>query len=652
MLAGSPWRGAALRVSVCTEAPEAVAGVLFRSAAGPIAVVTGASGALPDLPGVTVERARGPALVPGQWYRLDAERWGWSTRLAIDGQEVCRVDGLSDAEAGSLALLVAGGPAVFDDAQVDEIPWLADDGRDFRLAWVAASGAQWYRPRRVGAGWCLAGRKGTLHAATADWSPAEILVEGSAASVAMGLRIPGFASQPVNGRVAFAASAEGPRAVEMVADRPCRIGRLVVRGPSPDPGEGFYHLGVYHFSEANVPDIADYLDFTPAEYQAIAASPDAERLRRHAKEFEVVGSSSDYAIWATESGHWGVRDGVLRGAGGDAAARFWQALNGAYRVQLRVRLGAADSAVRLVLGETAGAGTVVRLAGPAAAGPVGGAYGATVSAAEWHGLEADFSEQGLNWSVDGGEARQETVARGIGGGVLLRVERGSAEFDDVLFAVPRRVDLAPGCSRFYAFDRREADWWRRGPWTDHGGIACAVASSWISLEAPAEEGWLVHKQTFATDLLVALNVEESTEWHGWDREPSHTHRPADNVSIMLACNRDLRAGYRLEVNSRDRRLTVLSRNGAEVASVVQDGSFPITYVGGHAPYRPRRNRICLVRQGDELGAVINGVEVLRYRDPEPLATPTIAVGGHHTHFNISNLQVRELPPQPAPPPGR
>jgi hypothetical protein len=247
--------------------------------------------------------------------------------------------------------------------------------------------------------------------------------------------------------------------------------------------------------------------------------------------------------------------------------------------------------------------------------------------------------------VDSGELRSQHLARGIGGGVHLTVDKGRAEFDDVLFSVPRRVDTPQAHSRFYGFDRRETDWWRRGNWLDHGGIACAVASSWISLEAPEAEGWLVHKQAFPGDVLVAFNVEENTEWHGWDREPSHDHRPADNISVFLAADEALAQGYRLEVNSRDRRLTVLSRNGVDVASVVQDSSFPIRYVGGHAPYSPRRNRVCLLRQGNRLRAVINGIEVLTYEDPQPLAAPAIAVGGHHTHFNISSLLVRELPPR-------
>ena len=90
-------------------------------------------------------------------------------------------------------------------------------------------------------------------------------------------------------------------------------------------------------------------------------------------------------------------------------------------------------------------------------------------------------------------------------------------------------------------------------------------------------------------------------------------------------------------------MTVLYRNGVEVAAVKQDGAFPIQYVGGHAPYQPRRNRICLVRQGDLLQAVVNGVAVLSYRDPQPLPTSVVAVGGYRTRFNVSNLLVRELP---------
>ena len=89
-------------------------------------------------------------------------------------------------------------------------------------------------------------------------------------------------------------------------------------------------------------------------------------------------------------------------------------------------------------------------------------------------------------------------------------------------------------------------------------------------------------------------------------------------------------------------MTVLYRAGKEVASARQDYRFPIQYGGGHAPYRPRRNRISLVRQGRRVRGLVNGVEVLSYTDEKPLTTDTVGIGGYRTRINFSRIMVREL----------
>ena len=105
---------------------------------------------------------------------------------------------------------------------------------------------------------------------------------------------------------------------------------------------------------------------------------------------------------------------------------------------------------------------------------------------------------------------------------------------------------------------------------------------------------------------------------------------------------DVNRGYRLEVNSQNRTATVLYRNGKEVARVAQDGKFPIQYVGGHAPYVPRRNHITLIKRGALLRVVINAIEVLRFTDPEPLVTGQAGIGGYDTRINFSHVEVRQV----------
>ncbi len=245
----------------------------------------------------------------------------------------------------------------------------------------------------------------------------------------------------------------------------------------------------------------------------------------------------------------------------------------------------------------------------------------------------------LTGAVDGREVADTRVERGVGGALRLAMIGGSARFDDVQILVPR---AAPG-EFFYAFDRRETDWWREGgAWIDHGGISCALASHWISLVAPAGRGVLWNKRAFGSDLLVAATVEENTEWFGWEQAHSHTHHAYDNLCLLLAPTSAWDSGYRLEVNARDRSATVLYRNGKPVASAPQDARFPMRYIGGHQPYAPRRNRIALVREGSRLRALVNGVEVLAFEDPSPLPVSRVGVGGYNTHANFSHVEIREL----------
>lgn len=75
----------------------------------------------------------------------------------------------------------------------------------------------------------------------------------------------------------------------------------------------------------------------------------------------------------------------------------------------------------------------------------------------------------------------------------------------------------------------------------------------------------------------------------------------------------------------------------------REPDFPIRFVGAHQPYLPRRNRIALAKQGNLLRAVINGKEVLRYTDSEPLPVSRVGIGGYRTRFNLSHIEICELP---------
>jgi hypothetical protein len=205
----------------------------------------------------------------------------------------------------------------------------------------------------------------------------------------------------------------------------------------------------------------------------------------------------------------------------------------------------------------------------------------------------------------------------------------------------------------YDFHQREGDWFREGPWMDHGGISCVLTSHWVSLLAAKGRGVLWNKRAWGPDVQVGSDIEENADWYGWRKDPTHAHYPFDNICMLLATDAwsptagsgpGWDRGYRLEVNSQNRKATVLYRNGKEVARVVQDGKFPMQYQGGHAPYLPRRGHVSLLKRGKLLRGFVNGKEVLRYEDPEPLDVKAVGVGGYDTRFNFAHLEVRQLGP--------
>jgi len=642
-LKGAPWRGARVRLNLCVpsvadgdRAAEGCA-VLFRGASVHTAVVFG-SPDVPLPPGVRADAVlRAPVHFDAdQWYALDVRRWGWSLSAASPVEAVR--DDLREPGCGRIALAVFGGRAIVDDVEVDEIPWAADDARDFRLAWAPASrNSRWYRPNRPGADWALVGREGALRLVDRLGPVAELLAWGARRDFARGLRVPGFTRVAFPGGMRFRPEGETSDTVLLQAESPCRIARLALRGHVPDPVQ-YFHIGPFTFDSAKIPDPSDYLDFTPEEYERIRTSPDAQRLLRKPKMVDVVGEDGQYAVWARVSGQWDVAGGVLRGQGPGARLRFWQEIEGPLRISFRVRPADAGSAAAVVLGEENGEGVIVKIVPGGADSNEADVVAA--SPGKWTSVQVDLGLDAVRRRTDGRPWRTRELRRGAGGGILLAVLRGRAEFDDVGVDVPRRLFAGEESAFFYAFDRREPDWRRRGRWIDHGGISCALASEWVSLVAPHSEGWLILSRNVDDHMLAAFNIEENSEWFGWNRRPTHVHYPFDNICMILAESPELTRGYRIEVNAENRTATVLYRNGREVARVRQDARFPIQYRGGHAPYRPRRNRIRLVRRGGVLRVVINGREVLAYRDRSPLQTPVLALGGYNTRVNFSRIVVR------------
>jgi len=643
---GTDWGGCRLAFSASALRDGRFGALLDCSSNGSaglrvvIEVADGHSRLIVDGPRPPLTGDLGDAVRVGQWHRFVIERWAWMLRVSIDDREVLQRSALSPA-AGFLGLHVTEGTVAFDDVSALEIPWQAEDGKEHRISWQVTEKDRWYRPRRAGTQEALRGRRGRIATQYHNLPVREVFVDDGPDTACV-VHCRGLQEQRLADGTRWlraSAAAASPRLSLEVArrSRSVRLRRLAVCYGQHPPE--VYHDGPYHFTEAMTVDPSDYLDFTPEEYRRIAKSPEADKLIRQPRQFRLVGRGSK-AAWRTKGGTWTIHDGLLEVRGPNAVGRFWQDINSGFELGMRFSLG-PGARVEVVLHEEAGSGRRVKLCAgsQSRAGTPGVVELATEGHDDWHRLRVRVTERAIQARIDEGPWRQASCTQGHGGGVLLKVTAGSAKFDDIEFSVPRRQPKA----RLYVFDRREPDWWREGGvWMDHGGMVCVLTSNWIGLTAPDGEGTIWNKHRFAPNLLVGFNIEESSEWFGWQKKPSHMHHPCDNVRVLLVTADGKDDGYRLEVNSRKRTRTVLYRKGIEVAGVPQDARFPIRYRGGHAPYSPRRSRVTLVKSGAVLRAIVNNKEVLRYEDAEPLPVCRVGLGGYDTHINFSHIEICEL----------
>jgi len=640
---GPSWRGCRLAFSVRPGEGGNFGAVLDRGADGErglrLTFALGDAGAslTANTAGDDITVPLTGALRPDQWHRVEVERWAWLLRVRLDGALV--LDSWRQIPAaGGVGLFVRKGKVVFDDVVVEEIPWEADDDRDFRMPWIVGKDARWFRPAEPDGARALIARRGEIKINAGTLPIREFVLEDVPARktaclvLAPGLESVGSAA----GRRVFRAPADDRAGGSVITLRAPPKGGAVRRAairygrPTPD----VYVVGPFHFARPYIDDPSDYLDFTEEEYQAMARSPEAQKLLRRPKRMPMLGS--DKSPWAPIGGIWQVTGGVLRARGPGAALRHSQAINSDMEIRLRFRRLSPDTTVGIELYGGPAPGTRVLIGDEGT--DEADLHLACPPDEKWHDLRLRTERDLVSAALDGKPPLLRRLPRADGGWCYLRVGRGAAEFDDIEFMIDRRGHG----SRFFAFDRRETEWWREGTWMDHGGISCALASRWISLIAPADRGTLWSKYVCGPDVQVAFNVEENSKWYGWRRNPSHEHFPYDNICAVLADGTDFDKGYRLELNADGRSKTVLYRNNTRVAERVQDSDFPMQYVGGHAPYRPRRNRINLVKRGGLLRALVNGVEVLRYSDPAPLPVSRVGIGGYRTRINFSHLEVREL----------
>lgn len=645
LVKGPPWKGCRLAFSALPLREGCFGAVLERTRhddralhvsiklanGGATLRVTGAGNEIPCDLGETVRL--------NQWHRFVIERWAYVLRVTIDGRAVVNHFDLG-LKAGDVGLFVADGEMIFDDVAVEEMPWQLDDGKEFRMPWVLGERARWYRQNLPDKPKTLVGRRGRITARWGGMSVEEILIDKNSNCI---VETAGLSEVPNQQRFRVFRRTEGvepPRSATLsVGGKSTLVPTVAVRYGKRLVDT--FRIGPYHFTKSRIEDPSDYLDFTPEEIRKMKASPEyAEKLKRRKKFIPLVGRRGSRSVWARERGRWSISNGLLVGNGPDAVLSYSQDIVSSLGILLRIKLGSADSAAEIELFSGPEPGIRVGARGTEYQPKTKNknALVLHVPADEkWHDLRIHAKSEILEAKLDNETAGTISIKKGDGGRILLKVPAGRVYFDDIEFAIQRE-----GRNEFfYGFDRRETDWWRSGRWVDHGGIACAQASNWVSLVAPEGERTLWNKRLFGSDVLVGFNVEENTEWFGWTKNPGHTHYPFDNIRVILTSKEKPDTGYKLEVNSRDHSATVLYRNGKEVACVAQDGSFPMRYRGGHAPYAPRRNRISLVKRGGLLRVIVNGREVLTFTDSEPIPVSRVGIGGYNTRINFSYIEVRD-----------
>ena len=701
LVKGPPWYGCKLAFSFFPQKEGRYGAVLDRSQDGSYGLYLGfhlSAGQArleAESPGLHGSVELRGAIRQNQWHRVVVERWAWVTRVWVDGRMVL-ASYFGEPRSGKAGLFVASGSAIFDDVELEEIHWQADDGKSLSLPWTASADAKWYRT--AGGTRALVGRGGSLSTSLGEMALEEAIYEeiprqgGRLSLNAPGLneavdppaalvRTAGVPPAPgqdlvvVLRRPEFAPCGAPTKATLLVSGAEACVRRIALR--YSEPAQKTYTMGPYHFAQAAILDPTDYLDFTPEEERQMAQSPEADKFERRQKSIPVIGDPSDETSpWLRERGSWHVTNGILRAQGPEAVLRHAYELTGDMEFRCRLRFHEPNTAAEIELysGPQAGGTPAVHGSGlrvgiatgkaaplplppPAAGrGTGGGPPGAALLLThpgddQWHDLLLRVNGHTLAAALDKNPLTEGKAPRGDGGRIFLKVAVGRVDFDDIEITTPR-YSAGGG---LYVFQQQETDWWREGLWVDHGGNACVLASSWVSLLAQTSAGMLWNKRTFGPDLLVGFDVEESSEWYGWQHgDHSHVHHPFDNICAVLAPVPSPKSeedgatapgmdhGYRLEVNSQNRTATILYRNGKEVARVAQDAGFPIQYAGGHAPYSPRRNHITLVKHGAVLRAIINGKEVLRFMDPQPLDVGTAGIGGYKTRINFGHVEVRQV----------
>ncbi len=186
----------------------------------------------------------------------------------------------------------------------------------------------------------------------------------------------------------------------------------------------------------------------------------------------------------------------------------------------------------------------------------------------------------------------------------------------------RSITLASDSARAYKFDRSEPDWQpASGEWTDHTGMACILWDYWMTGDGREEPALTWNRLPMPRNVALDVSAAEHTEGYA---DGDHRHFPYHDIKIVLSGSRgEPDSGYAFIAGADGGRRNVLLREGVEVAS--SDDPRCRIVMGGHCN-SPRAVRLRAQRRGAELSLTFNGIEVLRWEDPQPLGAGHVALG--------------------------
>ncbi|NQZ66998.1 MAG: hypothetical protein HRT89_02905 [Lentisphaeria bacterium] len=556
-----------------------------------------------------------------QWYRIDVESWASVCTVRIDGHRVMQFLDL-EFEEKSPGFFVQSGRCAFDDTFLESIDWISDNGKQ-QIDWGGNSDLMRTKinDRKIISG------KGVLEIPKRGDGLAELILAGKGR--ALSFNRPAESSTTVkknDGTEMQVYEFLGQRPVNIKFKESVQIPQILLRYRQKH--SDIYSIGPYHFTKSHLLDSSDYLDFTAEEYAEMKESTDTDKTRRKARMRPVLGEENK-AAWTVKNREWQRSGGSLVNTKDFATITHNQEINGPFKLSMRVKL--AEKSKLIVLLNIIGLkNRKITMAADLVADF------AIAADDSWHDV---FIENGLNSCrvlLDGKEVFKKDMPSTLGSRIKMIAHSGTVALDDIEFIIERHGPE----HHFYGFDKRESDWLYTGKadWLDHGGIACAFASSWVSLDASKEPGLLWNKRKFTGDtLLVATNIEENGEWFGWAK--GHTHHAYENIQVSLSPEHDVNKGYRLELCTEDRTKTTLYRNGKSVHEIKQIGDFPLRYQGGHTPYAPRKSRLTFSKQGSHIIAILNGKQIMDWVDSEPLDVSRVAIGAYETRVNFTNIQV-------------